>query len=158
MSESSASSGPSIDPEDPMRDYLIAQRKEAKALKSKKPKSGKRKHKDETPEERRLRKEKKREKKARKALGKSEGMKGVEALLRTLKGGGDRRPSRSRSPERRNNRRSRSRSPDRDYRMRTKSRSRSRSAGQINQDNRSRYDPDLEQSRDDGRSRRRGYS
>jgi len=83
-SESSASSGPKIDPEDPMRDYLLAKRNEEKAKKVKKSK-GKSKHNDETPEERRARKERKREKKA-KRLGKSDGVKGVEELLNELEG------------------------------------------------------------------------
>lgn len=62
----SVSSAPSIDPEDPMRDYLLQQRKEQK-VKSKS--SKKRKHEGETPEERRARKEKKRAKKEAKARG-----------------------------------------------------------------------------------------
>ncbi|KAI6034542.1 hypothetical protein PISMIDRAFT_7015 [Pisolithus microcarpus 441] len=75
--DSDASSVFSIDPEDPMRDYLIEKRKEMKALeKSKKSKKGK--HKDETPDERRARKERKREKKLRKGQKKSEGVKGAE--------------------------------------------------------------------------------
>jgi len=85
-SDSSASTGASIDPEDPMRDYLISQRREAKALKkAKKSKSkGKTKHKDETPDERRARKAKKKERRSRKI--KSEGLKGVEDLLKSLGG------------------------------------------------------------------------
>ncbi len=84
VSDSSVSTGASIDPEDPMRDYLIAQRREAaKAKKSK----GKRKHKNETPEERRARKAKKREKKEKRL--KSAGMKGVEELLNKLSKRGD---------------------------------------------------------------------
>ena len=74
-SESSASTGASIDPEDPMREYLIAQRREEKAKKLK----PKRKHKDETPEERRARKARKKEKRL-----KSAGVKGVEDLLKSL--------------------------------------------------------------------------
>jgi len=81
-SDSSAVTGASIDPEDPMRDYLIQQRREAKALKKTKKSKGKMKHKDETPEERRARKAKKKERKARKV--KSEGLKGVEDLLKSL--------------------------------------------------------------------------
>jgi RNA-binding motif protein, X-linked 2 len=81
-SDSSASTGASIDPEDPMRDYLIAQRKEEKALKKTKKSKGKTKPKDETAEERRARKAKKKEKKAKKV--KSEGLKGVEDLLKSL--------------------------------------------------------------------------
>lgn len=81
-SESSEDDGPPIDPEDPMYEYLVAQRKEEKlAKRSKKGKSkskSKAKHKDETPEERRVRKERK---KLRKAMGKSEGVKAVEELL-----------------------------------------------------------------------------
>ncbi|KAH9938101.1 uncharacterized protein B0H18DRAFT_1112290 [Fomitopsis serialis] len=82
VSESSEDDGPPIDPEDPMYEYLVARRKEEKALKkSKKGKSkskSKAKHKDETPEERRARKERKR---LRKAMGKSEGVRAVEELL-----------------------------------------------------------------------------
>ena len=77
-----------------MHDYLLGKwREERKAKKAKKSKS-KQKHKDETPEERRARKERKREKKARKEAAKSENLKGVEALLKSL----DRRdPGRERS-------------------------------------------------------------
>lgn len=103
-SESSNSSGPEIDPEDPMRDYLVAKRKEEKGAKKGKTSKSKNKHKDETPEERRARKE-------RKGKGKSAGMKGVEDLLNSLGGGiapGDQRYG-SVSP-----RRSRSGSPVRD--------------------------------------------
>ncbi|KAK7062285.1 RNA-binding domain-containing protein [Favolaschia claudopus] len=95
-SDSSASTGASIDPEDPMRDYLIAQRREAKALQKGKKSKSKGKHKDETPEERKARKARKAEKKARKTKKASEGMRGVEELLNSL-GGRPRRPSRSRS-------------------------------------------------------------
>ena len=70
--------GASIDPEDPMRDYLIAQRREKKAQKKEKKSKGKEKHKGETPEERRARKARKKEKKAKSA------MKGVEDLLNSL--------------------------------------------------------------------------
>ncbi|KII94642.1 hypothetical protein PLICRDRAFT_86135 [Plicaturopsis crispa FD-325 SS-3] len=119
-SGSSASSGPAIDPEDPMAEYLIAQRREEKALKkSKKSKSSKGKHKkDETPEERRARKERKKEKKARKPAGKSGAAKDVEQLLQSLAGGrGDRihsrSPPRSHSTARRQTY-SRSRSPVRE--------------------------------------------
>lgn len=107
-SESSNSSGPEIDPEDPMRDYLVAKRKEEKGAKKGKKSKSKNKHKDETPEERRARKERKR---LRKGKGKSAGMKGVEDLLNSLGGGiapGDQRHG-SVSP-----RRSRSGSPVRD--------------------------------------------
>ncbi|KAI0322504.1 hypothetical protein OF83DRAFT_1093593 [Amylostereum chailletii] len=106
-SDSSASSAPDIDPDDPMRDFLLEKwREERRAKKSKKSKS-KSKHKDETPEERRARKERKREKKARKHASKSDGLKGVEALLKSLDRGG--RPARSRSiSPRRDLRRSRS--------------------------------------------------
>lgn len=69
-SESSASSGPSIDPEDPMRDYLLQQRREKKEKRKKKDKSKTKKKKllgvEETPEERRARKELKARKKAAK--------------------------------------------------------------------------------------------
>ncbi|KAH7931170.1 hypothetical protein BV22DRAFT_1190479 [Leucogyrophana mollusca] len=120
-SDSDASSAPSIDPEDPMRDYLLAQRKEAKALK--KAKGSKGKHKNETPEERKARKERKKEKKAKKLKSKSNGMRGVEDLLKNL-GGRDIRP-RSRTPtRRRRSSLSRSRSPvsrPQDTRMRSRS-------------------------------------
>ncbi|KAJ7755860.1 hypothetical protein B0H16DRAFT_1886150 [Mycena metata] len=144
----SDSDAPSIDPEDPMREYLLAQRREARLLKKSssksKSKSKKDKHKDETPEERRARKARKAERRARKGdkseKGKdkktsksktSEGMRGVEALLSSLGGGGGgdvrraggRSRSRSRSPpppSRRTGARSRSRS-------RSPRRSRSRS-------------------------------
>ena len=92
-SDSSASTGASIDPEDPMRDYLIQQRKEEKALKKTKKSKGKTKHKDETPEERRARKAKKKERKSKKV--KSENLKGVEDLLKTL---GKNNVTRHRSP------------------------------------------------------------
>jgi RNA-binding motif X-linked protein 2 len=70
-----------------MRDFIIAQRREERAGKKKKHK----KHKDETPEERRARKERKREKKAKKKLleGRSDAMRGVEDLLKSLGGPGD---------------------------------------------------------------------
>lgn len=91
-----------------MRDYLIAKRKEEKALnKSKKSKS---KRKDETPEERRARKEKKREKKAKKIKSAA---RGVEDLLKSLDKRGERdndgNPGRRR---RLDNNDDRSRSPD----------------------------------------------
>ncbi|KAF7335315.1 RNA-binding motif protein, X-linked 2 [Mycena sanguinolenta] len=116
-SESSASTGGSIDPEDPMRDYLIAQRREAKALKKGKKSKSKGKHKDETPEERRARKARKAEKKSRKAKKVSAGIRGVEELLNSLDGGPRRQrpPSRSPPPQLRRQR-SRSRSPRRDAR------------------------------------------
>ncbi|KDQ64192.1 hypothetical protein JAAARDRAFT_27819 [Jaapia argillacea MUCL 33604] len=131
---SSASSGPEIDPDDPMRDYLIAQRKEQKALRKTKKSKSKGKHKDETPEERRARKERKKEKKAKKAItDKSEGIRGVEDLLAELerigrigkrrKGDEDVRDSptperrRSRSPPRRES--ARPRSPARGERNRS---------------------------------------
>jgi RNA-binding motif X-linked protein 2 len=133
VSDSSVSTGASIDPEDPMRDYLIAQRREAaKAKKSK----GKRKHKNETPEERHARKAKKREKKERRL--KSAGMKGVEELLNKLSKRGDgehasgkvvyrdrprHRELRSMSPKRHEHSRSRERSaPKDDDRLRKRSR------------------------------------
>jgi RNA-binding motif X-linked protein 2 len=109
-SESSASSAPpNIDPDDPMHDYLLEQWREERARKKGKKSKSKRKHKDETPEERRQRKERKRERKARREANKSEGLKGVEALLRSLdqrgdgreEGTGRRDRSRSGSPHRR---------------------------------------------------------
>lgn len=84
--ESDDSSAFSIDPEDPMRDYLMERHREMKALKKSAKKSKKDKHKDETREQRQARKTKKREKKLRKEQGKSEGMKGVEELLKNLQG------------------------------------------------------------------------
>ncbi|KAI9000745.1 hypothetical protein BD414DRAFT_405841, partial [Trametes punicea] len=101
-SESSEESGPDIDPEDPMRDYLMAKWKEEKGKKGKKAKS-KHKHKDETPEERKARKERK---KLRKEKTKSAGVRAAEELLASLGGGfpsGDRKlrsasPRKSRSP------------------------------------------------------------
>ncbi len=99
-SESSASSGPEIDPEDPMAAFLLEKRREEKARKKAKKGKSKEKRKDETPEERRARKERKREKKARKVAKRSEGLKGVEELLKNLGGSGrpsKRRRSRSRS-------------------------------------------------------------
>jgi len=104
-SESSASTAPNIDPDDPMRDYLLEKWRAERAKKKGKKSKSKGKHKDETPEERRERKERKREKRARREASKSEGLKGVEALLRSIDRGGGR--------EERNRRtgRSRSRSP-----------------------------------------------
>jgi len=113
-SDSSASSALSIDPEDPMRDYLISKRKEEKALKKAKKSKSKAKQKDETPEERRARKARRKEKKARKL--KSDGMKGVEELLNTL-GGRDTRRPRSRTPPAR----TRSRIRDRNMSIRSRS-------------------------------------
>ena len=108
----------SIDPEDPMRDYLIAKRKEEKALKKKKKGKSTGKHKNETPEERAARKAKKRakkEKREKEKKMKSDGMKGVEELLKSLEKRDERiheagrRRSRSRS---RHQDRIRSFSPD----------------------------------------------
>ncbi|KAG6333464.1 hypothetical protein ID866_5624, partial [Astraeus odoratus] len=84
--DSDVSSTFSIDPEDPMRDYLIEQRREMKAMKKKQKKTKKEKRKDETPEERRARKERKRERRRQKDQKKSEGMKGVEELLKKFDG------------------------------------------------------------------------
>ena len=74
--------GADIDPEDPMRDFIIAQRLEERAGKKKKSK----KRENETPEERRARKERRKEKKGKKKLlaGKSDAMRGVEDLLKSL--------------------------------------------------------------------------
>ncbi|KAK7437400.1 RNA-binding protein Cwf29 [Stygiomarasmius scandens] len=120
-SDSSESSGPEIDPEDPMRDYLLQKRKEEKLKKKSKSKEkgkGKGKHKDETPEERRARKARKKEKKERKEkrkAEKSEGMRGVEQLLASLGGrdagtrGRSSSPSRTPEHEKRRHHRSRSR-------------------------------------------------
>lgn len=112
-SDSSASSGPDIDPEDPMRDYLIAKWKEERAThKSKKKKKSKGKRKDETPEERAARKARKKERKTKKQ--KSEGVRAVEDLLSSLAHRETDR--RSKTPQTRSSRRSRSRSPVRDSR------------------------------------------
>ncbi|KAG8865140.1 hypothetical protein FRB96_000029 [Tulasnella sp. 330] len=62
--DGSMSSVPSIDPEDPMRDYLLAKRREEKG-KSKLKKS--KKHEGETPDERQARKERKKAKKEAKS-------------------------------------------------------------------------------------------
>ena len=106
-SDSSTSSGPAIDPEDPMYEYLVAKRKEEKALKKTVKIKSKNRHKNETPAERQARKARKKEKKERRARkGKSEGIKGVEHLLNSLGGRDFGRPS---SPSR-TLRRSRSRS------------------------------------------------
>lgn len=142
-SDSSASSAPSIDPEDPMYDYLIAKRKEEKALKKAKKLKSKHKHKGETPEERRARKARKREKRERKAQkGKSEGVKGVENLLNSLRERDVGGPHRSRS---------RSQSPIRDH-HRWRRHTRSRSPGNYGSRNR---DP-MQHSDDEGESRARG--
>lgn len=82
--ESSGTSEPDIDPDDPMRDYLLQKWREERAGKKAKKAKSKGKHRNETPEERRARKERKREKKAMREVTKSEGLKGVEALLRSL--------------------------------------------------------------------------
>ncbi|KIJ69869.1 hypothetical protein HYDPIDRAFT_23031 [Hydnomerulius pinastri MD-312] len=103
-SDSDASSVFSINSEDPMREYLLAQRKEMKALKKSK-QSNKDKHR--SPEERKARKERKREKKSRKEKAKSDGMKGVEGLLKSL-GSRDRRRDERSQPD---GDRDRSRSP-----------------------------------------------
>jgi RNA-binding motif X-linked protein 2 len=98
-SDSSELSGPDIDPEDPMRDFLIAKWKEEHVAKKSNKKKTKGKRKDETPEERAARKARKKEKKARKH--KSEGVKGVEDLLNSLarrEPASDRGRSRSRTP------------------------------------------------------------
>lgn len=172
-SESSDDSAPDIDPEDPMRDYLIAKRKEEKVLKKKSKSKPKRHREDETPEERRARKERK---KARKRMEKSEGVQGVEELLKSLESGkfdrerrrdrsfspNGRPGSRSRTPPRRQDRKdygesgrstSRERNPetrDRSYRSRP-SRSRSpRPMGKIEderRDNARRHDSMDERSR-----------
>ena len=83
-SESSASTAPDIDPDDPMRDYLLEKWREERVKKKAKKSKSKGKHKDETPEERRARKERKKEKRARRETTKSDGLKGVEALLKSL--------------------------------------------------------------------------
>ncbi|KAI0053712.1 hypothetical protein FA95DRAFT_1462851, partial [Auriscalpium vulgare] len=133
-SESSASSAPDIDPDDPMRDYLLEKWREERAAKKTKKTKSKGKHKNETPEERRARKERKKEKKGKRHAKKSDGLKAAEALLKSLgrrdrgeEDEGQRRgpsPSPSRSP-----RRSRSRSlpmaDRRDAHRHSRSRSRS---------------------------------
>jgi RNA-binding motif protein, X-linked 2 len=105
--ESSASSAPpDIDPDDPMHDYLLQQWREERAKKKRKKAKSKGKHKDETLDERRERKKRKKEKRARREANKSEGLKGVEALLKSLDQRGDGREERSGRGER-----SRSKSP-----------------------------------------------
>ncbi|GJE84862.1 RNA-binding domain-containing protein [Phanerochaete sordida] len=123
-SESSESDGPDIDPDDPMRDYLLAKYKEEKA-KKKGSSKGKHKRKDETPEERRARKERKKQKKLKKAE-KSEGMRAVEDLLKELER--EHRPKRrSPSPDGRRRPDSRDRRAERDEdRPRDRRRSRDR--------------------------------
>ncbi|KAH9855065.1 hypothetical protein C2E23DRAFT_867143 [Lenzites betulinus] len=175
VSESSGDSGPEIDPEDPMRDYLVAKRKEEKAAKKGKKSKGKGKHKDETPEERQARKERKR---LRKEKTKSAGMKAAEELLNSL-GGGLGSPGRSRrstslrrsrsttpvrkpndegrqgrhSPPRRSG--SRDRSPPRRYRSRTPPK-RSHSPMTVHHSPRSRpYDDRKRDVRLEGSDRRR---
>ncbi|KAI0677268.1 hypothetical protein C8Q78DRAFT_1065855 [Trametes maxima] len=149
-------SGPEIDPEDPMRDYLIAKRKEEKAKKGKKSKS-KRKHKDETPEERQARKERK---KLKKEKTKTAGMKAAEELLNSLyEAGTTGRRRRSISPQR-----SRSRTPirERDSESRrnryspTVRRSRSRDRSPLRR-SRSRTPPRHSRSRPDRSPRSRPY-
>jgi RNA-binding motif protein, X-linked 2 len=147
-SDSSESDYADIDPEDPMRDYLIAQRKEQKALKRSKRK-GKSKHKDETPEERRARKEKKREKKTKKKQGKTDAVRGVEDLLNELESMGRSRPTHRRTPSPSYRRRSRSpgRSRHREDELRRRqthsppTRSRSRSPSRISKDSYRRRSP-----------------
>ncbi|OSD04560.1 hypothetical protein PYCCODRAFT_1443825 [Trametes coccinea BRFM310] len=107
-SESSEESGPDIDPEDPMRDFLIAQWKEEKAKKGKK--KSKRKHKDETPEERQARKARKKARKEKKSAG----VKAAEELLASLGGLGGGLPSSDRRRRSPSPRRSRSRTPVRE--------------------------------------------
>ncbi|KAF9478665.1 hypothetical protein BDN70DRAFT_913533 [Pholiota conissans] len=159
-----ASTGASIDPEDPMRDYLIAQRREQKALKKAKKSKGKGKdkgkHKDETPEERRARKARKKEKKAKKI--KSVGMKAVEDLLNTL-GRPPPPPPHPDSP-RSDNRRERHRrySPDRSRTRRSLSRSvsprrRSRSPDRERSYNDDRHRPRDSRYMDDDRDERQSY-
>lgn len=82
--ESSASSGPEIDPEDPMAAFLLEQKRERKAEKKAKKTKHKSRHVNETSEERRARKEMKKEKKRRKLAGQSAGLRGVEELLKNL--------------------------------------------------------------------------
>ncbi|KAI0353124.1 hypothetical protein OH77DRAFT_664071 [Trametes cingulata] len=175
-SESSDDSGPEIDPEDPMRDYLIAKRKEEKAAKKGKKSKSKRKHKDKTPEERQARKERKR---LRKEKAKSAGVKAAEELLDSLGGGLgsiDRRRgsppprrSRSRTPahdvdsdtrrKRYSSPRRQSHSPDRSPQRRRRSRTppgRSHSPMAVYRSPRSRtYDDDKRDVRHDTSDRRR---
>ncbi|KIY52610.1 hypothetical protein FISHEDRAFT_22798, partial [Fistulina hepatica ATCC 64428] len=61
-SDTTVDSGPPIDPEDPMFEYLVSQRREERAKK----KAKKAKRANETPEERRARKQAKKERKERK--------------------------------------------------------------------------------------------
>jgi RNA-binding motif protein, X-linked 2 len=84
-----------------MRDYLIKKWGEERAKKKGKKSKTKGKHKDETIEERRARKERKKVKRARREAVKSDGLKGVEALLKSLdeRRGREERPSRSKRPQ-----------------------------------------------------------
>ncbi|KAL6309785.1 hypothetical protein BKA93DRAFT_821503 [Sparassis latifolia] len=180
-SESPESSQPPIDPEDPMYEYLVAKRKEEKALKkaekSKSKSKSKGKHKDETPEERHARKERKR---MRKNLGKSEGMKGVEKLLNSLQGRDraerdtrrysspppDRSRSRSRTPRRERviedrryspERRSRTRYSAREEGSHRRLRSRSRSPTRFHGDERASGHDDMDDDSRPPMRKRMGY-
>ncbi|THH11505.1 hypothetical protein EW145_g634 [Phellinidium pouzarii] len=99
QSDSSESSGPEIDPEDPMAAYLLEQRRKEKM--KKKAKKSKRKHENETPEERRARKARRSEKKAvkasKKSVPQSVGLRGVEELLQTWDSDRSAKRTRSRS-------------------------------------------------------------
>ncbi|TRM67823.1 hypothetical protein BD626DRAFT_424215 [Schizophyllum amplum] len=165
-SSSDESDAPKIDPEDPMYEYLMSKYREEKAAKKSKKKS-KHKRKDETPEERRARKELK---KAKKAKVKSQGMRGVEDLLKSLGGGGGPRDQLGRRDDH-----SRSRSPGRPSPARYDDRRRSltpprRTRSPEREDGRRRRSPtpddrergnkryrDEDDHRDSGRDRRRDY-
>ena len=88
-----------------MAAYLLEQKRERKAAKKAKKAKHRSKREDETPEERRARKERKKEKRRRKMTQKSDGLRGVEELLKSIGGTSQRRRSaspshqdRSRSP------------------------------------------------------------
>lgn len=154
-SEESESSGPEIDPEDPMAAYMLQKRKEEKQKQregkkgSKKSKSSK--HKDETPEERRARKERKRAKKAQKQDKKSSGLRGVEEMLERMNAGAPGREDRKREREG-----GRSRSPTGPRRTSPRSRTpdpRDREYGEPPRRARSPEDRGERGERDDGRRR-----
>jgi RNA-binding motif X-linked protein 2 len=151
-SESSADSGPEIDPEDPMAAYLLEKKRERKAEKKAKKAKKRTRHENETSEERQARKERKKLKKMKKAAGRSDGLRGVEELLKNL--GTDRqrerRSSRSHSPSRR----TRSRSPSLLRRRDDRREDRYDYSQSSRRDERD-PDSDRRRRRDDDRSRRR---
>ncbi|KZV91839.1 hypothetical protein EXIGLDRAFT_647834 [Exidia glandulosa HHB12029] len=120
---------PAIDPDDPMRDYLLQQHREERERRKKKRHS---KRANETPEERRERKRRKKEKKERKAIearrpheleyrrerAPEDPRRGMDERRRSGSPRRERPRSRSRTPPSRDRQRPRSRSPGRrrDYR------------------------------------------